>query len=218
VHFLDAWTQTSPFDLARLLLPAGLLALAAFVPGRGTGRVAAAAVAIAVLFLGELGPLVPIGLGWAALWGCVAWRVGRGGSRSSRPFPWHSGGIESGAVGLLLGLALLALLIAAVARQDLPADDGRRASYGLLAVCVGLLQLMLRRDAVRSLLAFATLGLGLQVLSHVARDALLPRADAENGAVLMATALAVALADRLARIREQDAGSAWVSDAHDLHD
>ena len=41
---------------------------------------------------------------------------------------------------------------------------------------------------------------------------------APAGLPLLATALAVALALRVGRAREAVAGSAWVGDAHDLHD
>ena len=51
-----------------------------------------------------------------------------------------------------------------------------------------------------------------------ARSTLLIGHPSDPGQVLVATAAAVALVDRLARVRQHDAGSAWVSDAHDLHD
>jgi hypothetical protein len=169
-------------------------------------------------FLGEAGPRWPIGVAWTLLWAGVAWRAGAGGRAVRNPVAARPGGVESGTVGLLLGLVLLALLVAAVARQDLSPEDGRRASYGLLVMCLGLLHLMLRRDALRATVAFAALGLGLQVLEAAARATLLAPEARDPGHVLVATAAAVALADRLARVRQQDAGSAWVSDAHDLHD
>ena len=146
MHFLDAWTQLPPLDLFRLVPPAGLLALAAFVPGRRSGRIMAAIVAFFALLLAELGPRWPIGAAWSALWILVAWRVGIRRRAPDQAAPARPGGVESAAVGTLLGLALLALLVAAVARQDLDPDDSRGASYGLFMVCAGLLQLMLRRD------------------------------------------------------------------------
>jgi hypothetical protein len=77
---------------------------------------------------------------------------------------------------------------------------------------------MLRRDTMRATVAFAALGSGLQVLQAAAAATLLARDVLGSYDVLLATAAAVALADRIARVRQQDAGSAWVSDAHDLHD
>jgi hypothetical protein len=118
----------------------------------------------------------------------------------------------------MLGVTLLALLVAAIARQDLPAAEGRAASLGLALLCLGLLHLMLRRDAQRAMVAFATLGMGIQVLEHVAAGARLPGDPGRPWLAAVATAIAVTLAARLATIREQDAGSTWVSDAHDLHD
>ena len=82
---------------------------------------------------------------------------------------------------------------------------------------LGLLHLMLRRHALRAAVAFGALGLGVQVLDGMAR-----RGEVGLGAppagVLIATAIAVAATVRLAGSRESTAGSAWVSDAHDLRD
>jgi hypothetical protein len=200
------------------MVPAVLLAASAFVPGRRIARGIAATFALFMPFMGEAGPRWPIGAGWALLWAGVAWRAGAGGRAVRNRVAARPGGAESGMVGLLLGLVLLALLVGAVARQGLSPEAGRRASYGLLIMCLGLLHLMLRRDALRATVAFAALGLGLQVLAAAARATLLAPEAHDPGHVLVATAVAVALADRLARVRQQDAGSAWVSDAHDLHD
>jgi hypothetical protein len=126
--------------------------------------------------------------------------------------------VESGAIGVMLGVVLASLLMAAVARQDLLPPASRATSYGVLLLCIGLLHLMLRRDTLRSMVAFATLGLGLQVLERIARGAAIPEDDSLRGMVLLATMIAVTLSARLAWVRERDAGSAWVSDAHDLHD
>src|SRR5437773_1502173 len=112
--------------------------------------------ALLVLFLGELGPRWPVGVGWAALWGVVAWNARPAPRARARGTP---GGTESGVVGLMLGLALLALLLAAVARLDLDAAGSRGASYGVLLLCLGLLHLMLRRDVTRAGVAFAGMGL-----------------------------------------------------------
>lgn len=218
MNFLDAWARLSPFDYARLMLPVSVLGLAAFLPGRAVARAAAAILALSMLALPELGTGWSMRWAWALLWCAIAWRTGlraAGGTVSGRS---RTGGIESGTVGLLLALALLGLLVAAVARQDLAAVATRGASYGLLLLALGLLHLMLRRDSLRAMLAFGALGLGLQVLSGTARENLLPEVPHDHGSVLLATAVAVALAERLARVREHDAGSALVSDAHDLHD
>jgi hypothetical protein len=217
MHFLDSWTQLSPLVLARLIFPVALLGLAVFLPGRRTARVTATLVAIAVPFLEGIGLAPALRAAWTALWAGVAWRAGsarwRAPNVSSR-----FGGMESGLVGLLIVLALIALLVAAVARQDLSPEFGRRASYGLLFMCLGLLHLMLRRDTRRALVAFAGLGFGLQVLERAAGTTLLPGNLPNASLVLVATLVVVGLVERLARVREQDAGSAWVSDAHDLHD
>jgi hypothetical protein len=121
-------------------------------------------------------------------------------------------------VALMLGLALLALLVAAVARQDMSPEDGRRASYGTAMLGLGLLHLMMRRHLRRALVGFAALGLGLQVLDGAARGAQLQTSGSSGGSVLLATGLVVAVALRIADGRERHAGTAWVSDAHDLHD
>jgi hypothetical protein len=70
----------------------------------------------------------------------------------------------------------------------------------------------------RGAFAVATMGLGLQALEQAARDGALPSGEPAGAAIWAGTALAVALAARVARVREREAGSAWVSDAHDLHD
>lgn len=218
MRFLTAWTELGTGALILILLAPALLGLAAFLPGRAIARLTAAGVALGVLALGGVGIDAALRLGWSILWGVVAWRAGRprpaGPGQARRP-----GGAESGMIGLLLALALLALLVAAVARHDLDADAARRASYGLALLVLGLLHLMLRRDALRALLAFGALGLGLEVLEGAARDLLLPSdARVHSGVALLATAVAVALTDRVVRTRQHSAGTPWVSDAHDLHD
>jgi hypothetical protein len=77
---------------------------------------------------------------------------------------------------------------------------------------------MLRRDVMRATVSFATLGLGLQWLERAANDAAIEGSGVPVAAVPLATLVAVLLAARAAAVREQDAGSAWVSHAHDLHD
>ena len=115
------------------------------------------------------------------------------------------------------GLALVVILEEGVARLDRGGALTRRASCGVLLIVLGLLHLMLRRHAVRAAAAFAAMGLGLQLLDGAVRSVSLG-GTAPAGLPLLATALAVALALRVGRAREAVAGSAWVGDAHDLHD
>jgi len=65
--------------------------------------------------------------------------------------------------------------------------------------------------------AFAALGLGLQMLNAVARTAQVPGTLSVEGRVLLATVIALALVGRVDWVRECAARSASVSDAHDLH-
>lgn len=215
MRFLDAWTELPFLDLIRWLLPAGFMVALVLLPGRAVARAGALGTAIGLLASPELLPMPWLRAGWAMLWAILAWRL------QSPPAPGsvrRAGIVETGTVGLLLALALLGLLFTAIARQDLPHDDGRRASYGLLVLCLGLLHLMLRRHTVRAALALAMLGLGLQIIEQVARQGVVLPAVSSPFAVLIATALAAALAVRVGRTRERLATSPWVSDAHDLHD
>lgn len=214
MHFTDTWTELHAVDLVRLLAPVVLLLVSLLVPGHRAARPVTALVALAMPWLPELGPPALVA-GWTLLWVFVAWRAGTG-PRGAAPRP--AGGAESCLVGFGVGLALLALLIAGVARQDLAPEDGRRASWGLLVLGIGLLHLMVRRHAQRALVGFAAMGLGLQMLHGAARGAELPDALPAHGLVLLATAVAAALLTRVAGGRERVAGSAWISDAHDLHD
>jgi hypothetical protein len=218
VQFLESWTELSPFDLLRLMAPATFLTAVAFLPGVKVARLAAVGVALTVPFLRELGVSPALTAAWSALWLLVAWGAGVPDGAARRPLAARRGGLEASTVGLLLGLVLLVLLIAAVARQDLSPEDARRASYGALILSLGLIHLMTRGHARRAGVAFASLGLGLQVLDGAARAAQVPETLPPGGVVLLATAMAVALAMRMAISREGLAGTAWVSDAHDLHD
>ena len=218
MQFLESWTELAPLDLLRLLTPAAFLAAMAFLPGVRIARVAALGVALMIPFLRELGATPWLSAAWCALWLLVAWGAGAPDGGAQRPLAARRGGLEAGTVGLMLGLALLALLIASVARQDLAPEDARRASYGALILALGLIHLMTRGHARRAGVAFASLGLGLQVLDGAARAAQVPQTLPSGGTVLLATAIAVALAMRMAVSRERLAGTAWVSDAHDLHD
>jgi hypothetical protein len=218
MHFLDAWTELSAGDLVRLLAPVGLMLLATLMPGRRVARVAALGLAALVPLLRELAIGAPLVLGWVALWLLIAWRSGLPADQPRRRSSGWAGLIESGAIGFLLGLALLGLLLAAVARQAMAPEDARRASLGVLLLGIGLLYLMLHRHARRATLGFAALALGLQVLDGAARGAQVAPSGASATAVLLAAWMGTALMLRVAAARERHAGSAWVSDAHDLHD
>lgn len=218
MHFFDAWRELAPAELVRLLGPVVFLVLAAFIPGPRIARLASAAVAVAIPFLRELAAPPLLVAGWTVLWLLlvrVRWKV-----EETSPPPTTTTGMafESGTVALLLGAALLALLVAAVARQDLGPEESRRVSLGVVLVGLGLLHLMLRRFARRAAIGFAAMGLGLQLLDSAARDAQVQVTLPEPGGVLLATALTVALVLRIASGRERFAGTPWVSDAHDLHD
>lgn len=217
VHFLDAWAALPPLDLLRFAAPAALLLVAVLVPGRVMARLATLGLAVSLPFVRESGASAWVTAGWVLLWLAIAWQAGLPSSPAARSGArW--GGLESGTVGLLLGPALLALLIAGVARLDLDAALTRRCSFGVLLVSLGFLHLMLRRHAVRAATAFAAMGLGLQVLQGVVRSVVTASGPPAAGLPLLATALAVALALRVASVRESALGSSWVSDAHDLHD
>jgi len=216
VHFLDAWRELSAIDLVRLLAPAALLVLATVLPGARIVRAAAIGVALFLPGLRELAVTPWIVAGWIALWLFIAW--GATGAGEGEPIDPARGMLETSTVSLALGLLLLLLLIVAVGRQDLSPEDGRRASFGLLVLGVGLLHLMLRRHARRAALAFGAMGLGLQVLDGAARGAQVQIGTVHASGVLIATALAVFVVMRIASARERYAGSPWVVDAHDLHD
>ena len=218
MEFLESWTELTLLDLLRLLAPAGFLLVSMLLPSVRVARLAAIGVALSIPFVGELGVSPQLSAAWSALWLLIAWSAkGRDGV-ARRPLATTQAIVESGTVGLLLALALSALLVAAVARQDLSPEEARRASYGVLLLMLGFGDLMLHAHARRAGLAFGALGLGLQVLENAARDAQVLETNEPGGAVLLATVLAVALAVRVATSRERLAGTAWVSDAHDLHD
>jgi len=219
VPFLDSWTQLSPPDLIRWLLPLGFMAVLVLMPGRRIARLAALGTGIALYAVPEILTPTPLRLVWAAVWAAVAWGV------TSAPAPRRGavlsrriGLVESGSVGFLLGVALLALLLVAIARQNLPDDPARRATYGIVVLCLGLLHLMLRRHTVRAAIALAMLGLGLQIVERVAHESLVAASLAPGYGIVLATALTCALAVRIGHTRERVATSPWVGDAHDLHD
>jgi hypothetical protein len=218
MHLLEAWTVLAPIELARLLgMPVAIL-LAALLPGRRIAAAAAIVVTVGIAALDELAVPSLVRAGWVALWLLVAWQAGaRGHDVGSRP-PRRRGAFEAGAVALPLGGGLLLLLLAALARQGLASADARRASLGALVLGAGLLHLMLRRHARRALVAFAALGLGLELLAASARAADVLHAGPPAGGALAAAMVAVALTTRVVDGRERFAGSPMVTDAHDLHD
>src|SRR6185436_8101251 len=163
---------------------------------------------------------------------CCSWRrwtwaggsVARGCWRGSRS-PGRRG-CRSGptccraprAAALPLGLALLALMLAAVWRQAFQPEDARRASLGALLVGLGLLHLMMRRHVRRAAVAMGSLGVGLELLTASARAMDVSHEGAPAGSALLATALAATIVTRIAEGRERFGGSAFVSDAHELQD
>jgi hypothetical protein len=217
MHFIDAWRELSGLDLARLAAPLVFMALAAVVPGRRLSRVCALGVAASIPFLRELGAAPPVAAGWAVLWGAIAWFAGDVDAGARRPIASRAV-FETGLFGIALALALVGLLIAAVARQDMSPEDSRRASFGVAFLGLGIAHLMLRRHARRAALAFAALGLGLQVLDGAAWSAQVEIEPRAQWSVLLATSIGVAIALRIASTRARYAGTGWVSDAHDLHD
>jgi hypothetical protein len=220
VHFVDAWVELSGPDLARLLIPLVLLVVSAFFPGLKVGRVTALGVAASIPLLREMSASAWLTAGWVALWVMLAvWRPGDlDETPAHKPLVKSGGVLESGTVGLALGLVLGLLLMTAVARQDMSLEETRRASYGAALLMLGLLHLMLRRHIRRAMAGFAAAGLGLQVLDGAAQEAQLQPVPASGAALLFATWLTVVLTLRVAAARERYAGTAWVSDAHDLHD
>jgi len=217
VHFLDAWAELSPLDLVRLLGPLALLGVATFIPGRVTARLVALGVGALIPFWRELSTPPALTIGWVALWLWLALQSGRS-HEARRPLAASRSLLESGSVGLALALALGLLLVTAVARQDMSPEEARRASSGALLVVIGLLHLMLRRRIRGAMLGFAAFGLGLQLLDGAAQGAQLDPSPVPGQAILLSAWLAVILASRVAGARSRYAGTAWVSDAHDLHD
>jgi hypothetical protein len=218
VHFLDAWRELATADLLRLLAPLLLVALATVLPGARLARITAVLMALVLPWLRELGSAPAVTAGWCVLWLLVAWRGSGTGESEPAPIAGRRGVLETGTLGLAVGAALLALLIAAVARQDMSPEDSRRASIGVTLVGAGLLHLMLRRHARRATMAFGTMGLGLQILDGAARGAQVQTGLPPGTWPLIATTLAVLLVLRVAATREHWAGTPWVPDAHDLHD
>ena len=217
VHFLHAWAALPRLDLLRFGVPAALLLVTVLAPGRVMARLATLGLALSLPFLRGSGASTWVTAGWVLLWLAIAWRAGLPSKRTARSGA-RLGGLESGAVGLLLGAALLALLIAGVAGLDLDAALTRQCSFGVLLVSLGFLHLMLRRHAVRASTAFAAMGLGLQSLQDAVCAVVTTGGAPPDGLPLAATTLAVVLAARIGAVRITTTGTAWVGDAHDLHD
>ena len=217
MHFLDAWTRLSPLDLARLLTAPACVLLSIVLPGRRAALLASLGLAVATPLIPGAAPLV-LRVAWMVLWLGLAAVLARAAEDPPPDMSLRRGGFESGAVGLLLGVALLTLLIAAIARADLDERVGREASYGVLLIALGLVHLMLRRHVQRAAIAFGAMGLGLDRLARTAEAQQLRVEGMRPGAVWVATLLALALVSRIARLRTEAGGGAWVSGAHDLHD
>ena len=217
MHFLDAWTRLAPSDLARLILAPASLALAIVLPGRRPSALACLGFSAAALITPGLVGL-PLRLAWALLWLLLSSAILRAAPDPPADPALRRGGVESGTVGLLLGFALMLLLIAAVARQDLDDAPTRDASYALFLVALGLVHLMLRRHVLRAAVAIGAMGTGLDHLTRAAEAQQIPGAALPSLAVWIGTALGVALVLRIGRLRLEGGGGAWVSGAHDLHD
>jgi hypothetical protein len=216
VHFLDAWLDLSGFELGRLT--ALIVVCAAPVLVRGARAASLAAKILALLVPLVLLSRAPIALaaGWGLLWLAAGARFQRElAADADAPVPT---GFESAAVALGLGLALVALLIAGVARQNLPPHASRVTGTAVALLGLGIMHLMLRRHASRAAFGVAAMGLGLQLLDLAAREAELDGGARPHGAVLLGTAIAVALMIRVGESRTAHSGSALVSDAHMLHD
>lgn len=218
MRFLHLWLDLQTAELVRLVLPVALLALSIFIPGRRSARWVAFAVAGSLLLAEGVAPEGGLRWIWVVLWLAVAWAAGDHRVPPRTSAAPRTAGIEAWTIGLPLGLLLLVLLVAAVAREDLSSIHARRATLGVMLIGIGLLHLMLRRDALRAMLAFGALGMGLNALDLVSYDVLLPEDRTSAWAMPAATAVAITLVARLAYVRRRDAGSSWVSDAHDLHD
>ncbi|MCE9627468.1 MAG: hypothetical protein K8R56_06100 [Candidatus Eisenbacteria bacterium] len=218
MHLLEAWTSLGPFHLARLLALPGAMLVAVLLPGRTLARGAALVGGAGVLLLAELAVPWWTRTLWVLLWLVIAWQAGRPDPADAAAAPTRRRGVEAGAVALPLGLALLALMLAAVWRQTFEPDDARRASLGALLVGLGLLHLMMRRHVRRAVLAVGALGVGLELLTASARAADVVHEGAPAGTAWLATLLVLLLVVRVADGRARYAGSVFVSDAHELQD
>jgi hypothetical protein len=218
MHLLEAWTSLGPFHLARLLALPGAMLVATLLPGRQLARASALVGAVGVLLLTEMAVPWWVRGAWCVLWLAIAWQSGLRERPDLAQAPPRRRALEAGAVALPLGLALLALMLAAVWRQAFEPDDARRASLGALLVGLGLLHLMMRRHVRRAALAVGALGVGLELLTAAARATDVAHEGAPAGSALLAAALGITIITRIADGRERYAGSVFVSDAHELQD
>jgi len=218
VHFLDAWTSLPILDQLRMLAPAIVMALAVVLPGRRIAAVLALAFAVTVPASGAIPGGWPMAAGWALLWLAVAIVLARAARAGIRRPAERAGGFESTLAGLMLGLPLFALLAVAIARQNMPVEPTRAATTGAFYLALALIHLMVRRHVLRSALGWGFAGFGLQALQGATAASLPPALQPPIGAVLLGTAVTLALVLRIGLSRARWAGSAWLSDAHDLHD
>ena len=217
MHFLDAWTHLALAELARYLAAPVLLLMQILVPGRRPS--AAGCFGLAAASTAAPAPLpMEARVVWALLWIALGITILRWVPDPPPDPGARRGGLESGAVGLLLALALVLLLVAAVARQNLPEAASRESSYALFVIALGLLHLMLRRHVLRAAVAMGAMGLGLDRLVRVADAEQMPGGAMPSLGVWLATLLAVSLVVRIAWLRALAGAGAWVSGAHDLHD
>jgi hypothetical protein len=157
-------------------------------------------------------------MGWAALWLVVAITLHRGARAGMRRPVERTGGFESTLTGLVLGVPFFALMAVAIARQDLPLPATHMTTAGALYVTLGLIHLMVRRHILRAALGWGFVGVGLQAFQSATAVTLPATLAPHPAAMLIATAVALALVLRIGLLRARWAGSAWLSDAHDLHD
>jgi hypothetical protein len=218
VHFLDAWTRVSFLDQLRMIAPAALMIAAIALPGRRVSMMLAFAMALAAPLSGVIPGGWPLAVGWGLLWAAIGAVVHRSAPAGVKRPVERAGAFESTFIGLMLGAPMFALLTLAIGRQDLSVAVTRAAVMGTLYATLGLVHLMVRRHVVRSALGWAFLGFGLQVIEGATRGAVPAAFAVPRAATLLATSVTVALVLRLGFARAAAVGSAWLSDAHDLHD
>lgn len=215
--YAESWTGLTPLEIIRLLLPTGFLVLSVLLPGRRATRLAAFGVALGVAMLPELFAFPWLAPAWAGLWLMVAILAGTGPAptqRWSQAVPWF----EASMVGAVLVSGLLLLLFVSISRQDVSDPLARRAGIGIVALGLGLLHLVVRLNIRRSIVAWAAIGLGLELLTGAAEEVLFQERIAPPGTVLLATAISLALVTRIAMTRLGIGAGGRVSEAHDLHD
>lgn len=218
MHFLDAWTSLGFVGQVRLVAPAIVIALAIVLPGRRIAGFLALALALTCPLSGVIAGGLPIAIGWGALWLAVTALMLRAARAGMRRPAESRGGFESTLAGLMLGVPLFALLAVAIARQDLPLPATRATTAGALYLSLGLIHLMVRRHVLRSALGWGMAGFGLQALLGASSIAMPAAVAPHPASALLGTAITLALVLRIALARARWAGSAWLSDAHDLHD